>query len=81
MFLDIFICAAYVELLCLGYILEAELGKSFFMALVEPAAHLAVVKTNEKFKSARQEDLVLCLQDKSEQDPIGGGRPHGQREL
>lgn len=41
-----------MELLRLGYILEAELGKSFFMALVESDAHLAVVKTNEELKSA-----------------------------
>lgn len=51
------------------------------MTLVESAAHLAVVKTNEEFKSARQEDPVLCLQALSEQDPIGGGSPNGQREL
>lgn len=55
--------------------------KSFFMALAESAVHLAVVKTNEEFKSARQEDHVLCLQVLSEQDPIGGGGPNGQREL
>lgn len=70
-----------MELFCLGYILEAELGKTFFTAFVESAAHLAVVKTNEEFKSARQEDPVLCLQALSEQDPIGGGGPNGQREL
>lgn len=51
------------------------------MALTESAAHLAAVKTNEEFKSAGQEDPVLSLQAASEQDPIGGGGPNGQREL
>lgn len=58
-----------------------RMGKSFFIALAESAAHLAVVKTNEEFKSARQEDHVSCLQALGEQDPIGGGGPNGQREL
>lgn len=64
-----------------GIYTRNRMGKSFFMTLVESAAHLAVVKTNEEFKSARQEDPVLCLQALSEQDPIGGGSPNGQREL
>lgn len=64
-----------------GIYTRNRMGKSFFMTLVESAAHLAVVKTNEEFKSARQEDPVLCLQALSEQDPIGGGSLNGQSEL